>query len=90
MKDVLVMQRRFEHRRGVRAHRLLAHKRFRAAYDFLLLRAHCKEADPELAEWWTRVQTLSLGEQREAFFLERQRRSKRRRSSRQERKPRAS
>ena len=90
MKDVLVMQRRFENRRGVRAHRLLNHKRFRAAYDFLLLRAHCKEADPELAEWWTRVQTLSLGEQREAFSLERQRRSKRRRSSRQERKPRAS
>ena len=90
MKDVLVMQRRFENRRGVRAHRLLNHKCFRAAYDFLLLRAHCKETDSELAEWWTEVQTLSLRAQREAFSLERQRSSKRRRASRQERKPRAS
>ena len=82
MKDMLVMQRRFENRRGARAHRLLNHKRFRAAYDFLLLRARCGEADPELAEWWTEVQTLSEEEQRKAFSLSRQRQSRRRRSSR--------
>ena len=52
MKAMLVMQLRFENRRGGRAHRLLNHKQFRAAYDFLQLRARCGEADSELAEWW--------------------------------------
>ena len=81
MKAMLVMQLRFENRRGGRAHRLLNHKQFRAAYDFLQLRARCGEADSELAEWWTDVQTLPTGEQRKAFSLK-PNRSKRRRSSR--------
>jgi len=85
MKDMLVMQLRFENRRGARAHRLLNHKRFRAAYDFLLLRARCGEADPELAEWWTEVQTLDPGEQRKAFSLKRP--PRRRRSSRRSSRP---
>lgn len=71
MKDMLVMQRRFENRRGMRALRLLTHKRFRAAYDFLLLRARCGEVDQELADWWTEVQTLSAAHQRKAFAIKR-------------------
>ena len=70
MKDVLVMQLRFENRRGARAHRLLNHGRFRAAYDFLLLRAACGEVDQELADWWTNVQTLAPEQQRKAFSLQ--------------------
>ena len=70
MKDVLVMQLRFEKRRGARAHRLLNHGRFRAAYDFLLLRAACGEVDQELADWWTNVQTLAPAQQRKAFSLQ--------------------
>ena len=70
MKDVLAMQLRFEHRRGARAHRLLGNRRFRAAYDFLLIRAACGEVDQELADWWTNVQTLTPGEQRKAFSLQ--------------------
>lgn len=81
MKAMLVMQLRFENRRGGRAHRLLNHKQFRAAYDFLQLRARCGEADSELAEWWTDVQTLPTGEQRKAFSLK-PNRSRRRRPSR--------
>jgi len=73
MKDMLVMQRRFENRRGSRALRMLEHKRFRAAYDFLLLRARCGEVEQELADWWTDVQTLSAGEQRNAFGVKRHR-----------------
>ena len=65
------MQRRFENRRGMRALRLLTHKRFRAAYDFLLLRARCGEVDQELADWWTEVQTLSAAHQRKAFAIKR-------------------
>ena len=37
---------------------LLQHPRFRAAYDFLLLRAQAGVADPELAKWWTDIQVL--------------------------------
>ena len=79
MKEMLLMQRRFHNRRGARARRLLQHRQFRAAYDFLVLRAECGDADPELARWWTDVQTLSPGEQHEAFAVRRRRRSRRRR-----------
>jgi poly(A) polymerase len=48
------MQGRFDNRRG--AARLMAHPRFRAAYDFLLLRAQAGEAPQELADWWTAAQ----------------------------------
>lgn len=71
MKDMLVMQKRFENQRGARAMRLLSHKRFRAAYDFLLLRASCGEVDQNLADFWTEVQSLSEGEQRKAFAVRR-------------------
>lgn len=50
------MQPRFLQRGGHRPFRLLEHPRFRAAYDFMVLRAQAGEADPELAEWWTQLQ----------------------------------
>jgi poly(A) polymerase len=80
MKEILGLQRRFSNRKGVRALKLLEHKRFRAAYDFLLLRSHCGEVEPELAEWWTEVQELDESKQREAFDVggQRQRQRKRR------------
>jgi poly(A) polymerase len=59
MMELIAMQPRFERREGRRALRLLDHPRFRAAYDFLLLRAASGEADPALAEWWTDIQTQS-------------------------------
>lgn len=57
--EMYQMQPRFLQRQGKRPERLLAHPRFRAAYDFLVLRAAVGEADPELAEWWTHIQTTS-------------------------------
>ncbi|MBH97658.1 MAG: poly(A) polymerase [Rhodospirillaceae bacterium] len=69
MKDILVMQLRFENRRGARAHRLLNHRQFGAAYDFLVLRAKCGEVDQELADWWANVRTLAPRQQRKAFSL---------------------
>ncbi len=56
MREVWGLQPRFEQRVGARAFRVLAHPRFRAAYDFLLLRAQTGNADPKLAEWWTDFQ----------------------------------
>ena len=56
MQEIWSLQARFGNTRGKRPKRLLAHPRFRAAYDFLLLRAEAGEADPELATWWTQYQ----------------------------------
>ena len=56
MREIWQLQHRLDQRGGKRAKRLMTHPRFRAAYDFLLLRAEAGEADPELAEWWTTIQ----------------------------------
>ncbi|WP_419599991.1 polynucleotide adenylyltransferase PcnB [Thiolapillus sp.] len=56
MREIWTLQARFHNTKGKRPLRLLAHPRFRAAYDFLLLRAESGEADPELAAWWTAFQ----------------------------------
>jgi len=58
MREVLALQPRFHRRAGRKALALLTHPRFRAAYDFLLLRAAAGEEDPELARWWTEIQEL--------------------------------
>ncbi|MGA9852682.1 MAG: polynucleotide adenylyltransferase PcnB [Gammaproteobacteria bacterium] len=64
MIEVYQMQPRFAQREGKRPLRLLAHPRFRAAYDFLVLRAEAGEVEPELAQWWTRIQEAGADEQR--------------------------
>ncbi len=56
MKEIWALQPRFEQRGGQRPFRLLEHPRFRAAYDFLLLRAESGEVAAELGDWWTRFQ----------------------------------
>ncbi len=66
MREIWGLQNRFEARRGKRPARLATHPRFRAAYDFLVLRAESGEADMELAEWWTRYQETGGGEQAQA------------------------
>ncbi len=52
MREVWTLQPRFERRGGKRARRLLGHPRFRAAYDFLELRAQAGDASQELVQWW--------------------------------------
>ena len=49
-------------RQGGRADKLLEHPRFRAAYDFLLLREQAGEELQELGSWWTQYQNASLEE----------------------------
>ncbi|WP_145648764.1 polynucleotide adenylyltransferase PcnB [Pseudoduganella lurida] len=53
MRDIWSMQPRFERRNGKNPYKLLEHPRFRAGYDFLLLRCSSGEIDQELGEWWT-------------------------------------
>ena len=64
MREVWLLQSRFSKRVGSRPYRLLSHPRFRAAYDFLLLRGETGGADPELGEWWTRFQSADDAEQK--------------------------
>lgn len=56
IKEIWTLQPRFEQRGGGRPYRLLSHPRFRAGYDFLLIRARGGDAAAELADWWTRFQ----------------------------------
>lgn len=60
IKEIWALQPRFEQR--VRPHRLLAHPRFRAGFDFLRIRARGGNAPVELAEWWERFQAASEAE----------------------------
>ncbi len=58
MEEIWNLQPRFEQSAKRRVFALLAHPRFRAAYDFLVLRAAESEAVAALGEWWTQAQEL--------------------------------
>ncbi len=69
MREIWSLQPRFERRTGRSAFRLIEHLRFRAGYDFLLLRAAADEIPAELADWWTRFSHASH-EERERLVEE--------------------
>jgi poly(A) polymerase len=56
MREIWTLQLRLARKGGNRSSRALAHPRFRAAYDFLLLRAQAGEVPEALARWWTEFQ----------------------------------
>jgi poly(A) polymerase len=62
------MQPRFEQRAGKRPFGLLANPRYRAAYDFMLLRCESGEIPMEIGEWWTTFADAKT-EQRTAMLL---------------------
>ena len=64
MREVWSLQPKFNTRIGSKPSRLITHPRFRAGYDFLLLRSETGGADPELAQWWGKYQDASETEQR--------------------------
>ncbi len=55
-REIWQLQPRLKRTTGKGPLRLLAHPRFRAAYDFLLLRAEAGEPHQELCDWWTAFQ----------------------------------
>lgn len=55
-REIWEWQERLKRNGGKRALTMLEHPRFRAAYDFLLLRAQSGEQVDELAKWWTSIQ----------------------------------
>ncbi|TDQ39357.1 polynucleotide adenylyltransferase PcnB [Thiopseudomonas denitrificans] len=64
MQEIWALQERLPYRYGKRAETVLAHPRFRAAYDFLLLREDAGEDTGNLGQWWTDYQFASEPDRR--------------------------
>ena len=56
MKDIWALQARLLNRSGRRPYLLLEHPKFRAGFDFLLLRCQSREVDGEMGDWWEKFQ----------------------------------
>ncbi len=59
MREIWDMQLRLSKRSGNRAELMIENRRFRAAYDFLLLREQAGEQTDGLGQWWTDYQNVS-------------------------------
>lgn len=81
IKDIWLLQPRFEKRGGRAPFRLIEQQRFRAAWDFLQLRAQSGEAPQELADWWAAFQEAGNAEREEMLKPETAGPKKRRRRS---------
>jgi len=62
MQEIWLLQSRFGQRQRKRVMRLLAHPRFRAAFDFLVLRQFASNEHAEEVEFWREAQTLPRDE----------------------------
>ena len=86
VRDVWHLQPLLAERTARNVARVLAHRRFRAAYDFLMIRCATGDAPQELGDWWTNAQT----ENPEALLRElpsgRSRRRRRRRGRNRQRR----
>ena len=59
MREIWLMQPRFDKRTGSSPFSLVEQPRFRAGFDFLRLRSQVNEIDEELAHWWETFSTAS-------------------------------
>ena len=64
MREIWQLQARLDQRSGKRPFSLVGHERFRAAYDFLVLRAASGEVPQEHADWWEKFQRVGPDERR--------------------------
>jgi len=85
MREIWSLQLMLPKRAGNRAKRLSEHPRFRAAYDFVLLREQSGEDLNGLGDWWTTYQDASEDQQQEMVNLLTKQQSRRRRSGRRPR-----
>ena len=58
MREIWEFQLRLQRTGGKRTAELVEHRRFRAAYDFLLLREQSGEDTGDLGAWWTEFQAM--------------------------------
>jgi len=93
MKDILILQDKLSRREGKRAYKAFEHPKFRAGYDFLLLRSEIEGINsPELAElakWWTDFQVTPPETREQMIKSVVYSRSTTKRSPRKKRKPKA-
>jgi poly(A) polymerase len=83
-RQIWTMQPRFNHTHGRRAKSLMSERRFRAAYDFLLLRAAEDPSLEDLCKHWTEAQkgvVMNTGQNDRFKDSPRRRRRPRRRKS---------
>lgn len=85
MKEIWMLQPRLRKIAGKRTQRLVQHPRFRAAYDFLLLRAKAGEDVQQLCDWWTAFQVTMENEKTTAGRVEKSRNRSARRPRRKAR-----
>ncbi len=69
MREMLALQPRLLQTHGRRAMKLLEHRRFRAAYDFMLLLADTGQVDARIAKFWTKVQKQAPDERAASFQI---------------------
>ena len=62
MREIWVMQPRFEKRAGRVPESMVAQLRFRAGFDFMRLRADVGEVEESLADWWQQFSTADEAE----------------------------
>ena len=79
VRDVWHLQPLFAERTSRNVARVLEHQRFRAAYDFLMIRCATGDAPEELGDWWTNAQTANTDELLRELPSGRRRRRRRRR-----------
>ena len=65
IRDIWEMQPRLEHPRARQVEAMAQSERFRAAYDFLVLREQSGEDTGRMGAWWTRWQSADPGLQAE-------------------------
>ena len=87
MREIWVMQPRFEKRVGNAPFSLIEQPRFRASFDFLRLRAQTGEVELALAEWWETFSLASEAERHDMVEALRQAQSARPARSRVRSKP---
>ena len=75
IKDIWSLQLKLETRLGHQPYKILNHPRFRAAYDFLLLREEAARDSQGMGAWWTEFQKVNRPGKIELLKLLRESRS---------------
>jgi poly(A) polymerase len=84
MREVWMLQKRLMVTSGKRALRLVGHPRFRAAYDFLILRAEDDKELSDVCQWWTQFLEMDEAARAKLISVGNKTKSRRRRTPRKQ------
>ncbi len=68
IKDIWVLRLKLHSRIGKQPYKTFKHPRFRAAYDFLLIRERASSCYSDLGEWWTKFQRNNSASQKQQIL----------------------